>query len=371
MNPTFRTLKIDDENALRALVTEHAESLEASLKILDDRVLLGRGAIDLVAVDAAGHLVLIAVAFAADDAMLLRMLEAFAWCVDYPEIVGRLYAASAAAPRVMFVSQRLSDGFLRRLKHLRIPSIDCFEFRYLEVNGVAGLYFNPVDSPRPSSPSAAAEAPVSAAPVSVRRPVTSPPPPTPILATLDEPETAEASPSPDTLVPELVPEAAISEPAEPAVAPAPVVAEEPVAARVEPAEPAGSRPSGELPAELLQGLRMPDNLSSQWRRILSRATNAPDPAKVRIVRDYLKAEFPGGVVHDSYEPQRAAQMFQIQSSQGQLMHAAAVSDSFFEATAEGDVLRFLERQRLGRALRDAGTTSVLMSAGGLRLAKTK
>src|SRR5437773_2035545 len=107
LKPTFKTLKIDDTRALQALVVEHVESLETGLKIVDERALLGRGAVDLVAVDAEGRLVLIAAAFTADDTMLLRMLEAFAWCLDYPEIVGRLYAvdagALAAPPRVVFV----------------------------------------------------------------------------------------------------------------------------------------------------------------------------------------------------------------------------------------------------------------------------
>jgi hypothetical protein len=115
---------------------------------------------------------------------------------------------------------------------------------------------------------------------------------------------------------------------------------------------------------------MPENLSSQWRRILSRAVDAPDPAKIRVVREYLQSEFPGAVVYDFYEHQRAAQMFQVQNGQGAVMHLATVSDDFFDANAEGNIRSVLERQRLGRALRDAGPTGVLISAAGLRVAKS-
>ena len=308
MRPTFRTLKIDDARALQALVVEHVESLEAGLRILDERVLLGEGAVDLVALDGDGRLVLIAVALVADDAMMLRMLEAFAWSLEYPDAVGRLYAVSpdAVLPRVMFVSERFSDAFLRKVKHLQMPSIGCLEFRSLEVDGVAGLYFNPVDTPR-TSPTAPTAAPAVAIPPTVA-----------IRATA-------------------------------------------------PSAPSAPRPTEARPGELLKGLRIPENLSSQWQRILKRAVDAPDPAKIRVVREYLQSEFPGCVLYDSYEHQRAAQTFRVENSHGDLMHVAAVSDDFFEAEAEGDIRHVLEHNRLAHALRDAGSSSVLITSAGLRV----
>lgn len=398
MKPTFRTLKIDDVSALQALVVEHLESLEAGLKLLDERALLGGGAIDLVALDGEGRLVLIALALVADDAMLLRMLDAFAWCLESTDTVGRLYtvspAALAVAPRVFFVSERLSDSFLRKIKHLRMPSIRCLEFCYIEVNGVAGLYFNPVETPAmvptiPAPASTAARAPAPAPAVS--RPPAASPPAAPVVSVAIEPEIVESPMAPSPVVddlrpmPEAVePVATVPEVIEP-VATVPEVVE-PVAAPIEPVDPApvpavtirSSKPSaaaapratGGLPADLLKGLRMPENMSSQWRRILSRAVDAPDPAKIRVVREYLQSEFPGAVVYDFYEHQRAAQMFQVQNGQGAVMHLATVSDDFFDANAEGNIRSVLERQRLGRALRDAGPTGVLISAAGLRVAKS-
>ncbi len=391
MRPTFRTLKVDEARALHALVVEHVESLEADLRILGERVLLGGGAVDLVALDGEGRLVLMAVALVADDAMVLRMLEAFAWCFEYPDAVGRLYtvnpAALAVPPRVLFVSERFSDAFLRKVKHLQMP-IGCLEFRYLEVNGVAGLYFNLVDTPRtsPTTPAAAAAAVIQPA-------ASTAPPAASVVAARIEPPIADPSPVLDTVVhaaripepiePEAAPASAVEpvasrveamdavevpvdtvevpvdaveapvsapstvvpatpipEPVEPVAAPASVV--EPVASRVEaavPSPPAGpairatpppsprpSRATTEArPAELLKGLRIPQNLSSQWQRILNRAVDAPDPAKIRVIREYLQGEFPGCVLYDFYEHEHTAQMFHVQNSQGDLPRSPTIS----------------------------------------------
>jgi hypothetical protein len=114
---------------------------------------------------------------------------------------------------------------------------------------------------------------------------------------------------------------------------------------------------------------MPETLSSQWRRVLSKTPDAPDAGKVLVVREYLQREFPACTVYDFYEHQRAAQVFHLQNSQGSLMHLAAVSDDFFEAQAEGDIRRFLEKNRLARALRDAGAADVLVTPAGVRVAK--
>jgi hypothetical protein len=415
MRPTFRTLKVHDARALQALMAEHADSVEPGLKVLDERVLLGGGAVDLVALDSEGALVLVAVSFVADDAMLLRMLEAYAWCLEYPDTITRLYPASrttlAAPPRVMFIGERLPDAFLRKVKHLRMPSIDCLEFRYLEVNGVAGLYFNVVEDARPSDGpaainSAAASASVqarpsrepatmSAAPVSAAAPiapVASPPIAEPVAPIMPAPASIESPSAPGAAArvePDVsAPKRSVAARGTATQAPgdvAPAAAVEPLAASIAAADPAPGaepltkgvanavldvpRPMEMPPAELLEGLRMPETLSSQWRRVLSKTPDAPDAAKVLVVREFLQREFPGCTVYDFYEHQRAAQVFHLQNSQGSLMHLAVVSDDFFEVQAEGDIKRFLEKNRLARALRDAGSTDVLVTPAGVRVAK--
>ena len=436
MRPTFRTLRVDDARALQTLMAEHAESLDTGLKVHDERVVLGGGAVDLVALDAEGNLVLIAIALVADDAMLLRMLEAYAWSFEYPDAIGRLYPAMRTAldapPRVMFVAERFPDAFLRKVKHLRMPSLDCLEVRYLEVNGVAGLYFNPVDEARPAEATAAvAPSPervsVGAPPVPAAVPITPIPttsiPTAPVApAPAAPPAKIRVTPSPiEPVTPVTAAAASIAEsvdaarvepetlaaaPARSAVgrgtatlpvtepAAATAIAVEPLAASIElevvdplPAEKPvihhelvthhkagravgdGVRAVEAPPVELLEGLRMPETLSSQWRRVLTRTSEAPDAAKVLVVREYLQQEFPGCTVYDFYEHQRSAQVFHLQNSQGSLMHQAAVSDDFFEAESERNIRRFLDKNRLARALRDAGSSDVLVTQGGIRVAK--
>ena len=99
-------------------------------------------------------------------------------------------------------------------------------------------------------------------------------------------------------------------------------------------------------------------------------SEGPEAAKLQVIRDYLQSEFAGSIVYDFYEHQRAAQLFQVKNGQGGVLHLAALSDDFFEAHAEADIRRALDRHRLGRALREAGASDVLVTAGGVRVAKS-
>lgn len=373
MRLAFRTLRIDDARVLHSLVKEHVDSLEADLKILDERVLLGGGTVDLVAVDAQGRLVLIAIAFVAENGMLLRMLEAYAWCLEYPDTVSRLYAlpptSLAAPPRVVFIGERLSDAFLQKVKHLRMPSIDCLEFRYIEVNGAAGLYLNPLDPPRPA-PTKSIDAdpePILPATPTMSASASSAP-------TLVDPQVAPSSPPPSTAESRTpIERAAVT-----------VVAVEPVANGGEVTEPtrpaapmaptaapsaADAPATGKLSANLLKGLQLPPNLSSEWRRVLTRTPDEPDSGKLRMVREYLQGEFPGCVIYNSYEHQRAAHVFYVQNSGGVNVHVIAVSSDLLATDTEVDIRRFLERNRLARALRDAGSAGVLITPSGFQVAK--
>src|SRR5262249_57656969 len=118
---------------------------EPGLMIVDSRLILGPAAIDLVGLDGAGSLVLIALSFSADDGLLLRAMDAYSWCLEYPETLRRLYPmakASSRPPRILFIVEKTNDAFLRRIKQLSVLEIDCFEFRHLEVNGAPVVYFD-------------------------------------------------------------------------------------------------------------------------------------------------------------------------------------------------------------------------------------
>ena len=137
---------LTDPAQLQALIVEHADGLEPGLTILDSRLLLGQASIDIVALDAESGLVLIAVGLVADEEMLLKAVDAYSWCLEYPDAIRRLYPAvqcsNAQPPRVMFVVERMPDAFHRKVKQLGFPEVDCVEFRHLDIDGTAAVYFD-------------------------------------------------------------------------------------------------------------------------------------------------------------------------------------------------------------------------------------
>jgi hypothetical protein len=137
---------LTDPAQLQALIVEHADDLERGLTILDSRLLLGQASIDIVALDAEGALVLIAVGLVADEEMFLKAVDAYSWCLEYPDAIHRLYPtvqfSAAHPPRVMFVVERMPDAFHRKIKQLGFAAVDCVEFRHLDVDGTPAMYFD-------------------------------------------------------------------------------------------------------------------------------------------------------------------------------------------------------------------------------------
>ena len=164
---------LTDPEQLQALIVEHVDDLERGLTILDSRLLLGQVAIDVVAVDAEGALVLMALGLVADEEMFLKAVDAYSWCLEYPEAIRRLYPnvqfSAAHPPRVMFVVERMPDAFHRKIKQLGFAEIDCIEFRHLDVDGTAAVYFDSLARLR-RAPAAAAEQNGTASPVASGRP---------------------------------------------------------------------------------------------------------------------------------------------------------------------------------------------------------
>src|SRR5713101_2230370 len=146
MRPTFRKLEVKDIGDLERLVSENVEGIEQGLRVIDSRLLLGQAAIDLVGLDAKDSLVLVALDFTADEGLLLRVMDAYSWCLEYPDTIRRLYpmaeVSESRPPRILFIVERLTDSFVRRIKQLSFLEIDCIEFRHLEMNGASALYFD-------------------------------------------------------------------------------------------------------------------------------------------------------------------------------------------------------------------------------------
>src|SRR5438132_969058 len=132
---------------------------------------------------------IIALDFTGDDTMLFRMVEAYAWTLEYPESVRRLMPGGDSAggwpPRVVFIAERLPESFLRKIRLLAFPAVNCFEYRCVEVNEATGFYLDPVDwaatePARATPPATAAAAPADPvvfgrpAPLAASRPAAEP-----------------------------------------------------------------------------------------------------------------------------------------------------------------------------------------------------
>src|SRR5262245_10756235 len=161
MRPTFKKLEVKDIAQLEKLIADNADGIEPGLRVVDSRLLLGQAAIDLVGLDSRGSLALIVLDFTAHEGLLLRVMDAYSWCLEFPDTVRRLYpmaqVSTARPPRILFIVERLTDSFLRRIKQLSFVEIDCLEFRHLEVNGESVVFFDHVERLRK-----AADSPVEA-----------------------------------------------------------------------------------------------------------------------------------------------------------------------------------------------------------------
>ncbi|HXU88466.1 MAG TPA: hypothetical protein VFQ62_06405 [Methylomirabilota bacterium] len=169
MSLVVKKRDLSDPAQLQALIVEHLDDLEGGLALLDSRLLLGQVAIDAVAVDADGALVLITLGLVADEEMLLKAVDAYSWCLEYPEVIRRLYpnlpSSAAHPPRVMFIVERMPDAFHRKIKQLGFAEVDCIEFRPLDVDGTPAVYFDSLARLR-RSPAATPEPNGTASPVS-------------------------------------------------------------------------------------------------------------------------------------------------------------------------------------------------------------
>jgi hypothetical protein len=144
----FKRRQVTDLQHLRSLVADNADAMEPDLKILASNLNLGRTTIELAALDSSNLPVIVILGLTADDAMLVRALEAYAWCLEYPDSLQRLVPARTQPgwpPRIVFVAERLLEAFVRKMRLLNFSSVDCFEFRYVEANGTTGFYLDRVD----------------------------------------------------------------------------------------------------------------------------------------------------------------------------------------------------------------------------------
>ncbi|HEY7363761.1 MAG TPA: hypothetical protein VIE37_06610 [Methylomirabilota bacterium] len=340
MNPEFRSLKIEDLKELQELVVTSVASIEPGLQLLDSQAVLGGSTIDLVTIDAEDVLTLIALGFEADDEMMLRALEAYSWCLEAPDELHQLYpVVSSTEPRVIFIAERIPQGFLRKIRHLRFRRVDCLEFHF-------GLQFSrveepeaPVEPPPPRPrpvPRAPRLEPAAPPPVAPPPPEPPPPPPPPPVAPAMAAPPARHHSRADAPPPRAVHRARIDAPRreEPVVVPGPAI-----------------------PAVPIEESRAP----------AGRAAAAVSEHMVRTVREYLQREFPTAVIYDFYAHDRSVQMFHLQDSHGAVIHSAVVAEEVLGEGGEPQLRTLLEKHKLARVLRQAGSAAVAVTRTGLKI----
>ncbi|HSF07614.1 MAG TPA: hypothetical protein VLG10_17675 [Methylomirabilota bacterium] len=337
MNPEFRSLKIEDAKELQELVVASVASIEPGLQLLDSQAALGGSTIDLVTIDAEDVLTLVAVGFEADDEMMLRALEAYSWCLEAPDELHQLYpVVSSTEPRVIFIAERIPQGFLRKIRHLRFRRVDCLEFHF-------GLQFSQVEEMR--EPEAPVEPPAPRPRAAARAPrlePVAPPPPDPPPPPPPPPPVAPVAPAarPHSRA-EAVPTRAVHR------------------SRVE-------APRREEPA-VVPGPAIPAVPIEESRAPAGRAAAMVSEQLVRTVREYLQREFPTAVIYDFYAHDRSVQMFHLQDSHGAVIHSATVAEEVLGEGGESQLRTLLEKHKLARVLRQAGSAAVAVTKTGLKI----
>src|SRR5262245_37079818 len=278
MSPIVRKLAIGELRRLEDLVTETLEAAEPSFSILGSRLLFGHSKMDLVAMDGRRSLVLIALAFTADDATLLRMIDAYSWCLEYPDSVRQLYPAmrihSDAPPRLVVVGERLPDTFLRKVRLLKLAEFSCYEFRYVEIDGEPAFYLDIVDLSRRPSRGAAGETGAEApdAPPGARAAA----PPRPVMIPRVPPTRTEPPPRVEPAPPPPSPRVPVSvRPEPPARAEAPARSEPPRRAEPPMPRPRAAGPETHLPDDTISSNG--DEFEDEVRRPADRPARAPAP----------------------------------------------------------------------------------------------
>jgi hypothetical protein len=275
MNLTFKRREVKDLRQLGTLVSDNAEAIEPGLQIIGSNLNLGRASVELVGIDTSRTPVLITLGLTADDAVLLRALEAYAWCLEYPESIQKLVPATTQMewpPRVVFVAERLWESFVRKMRLLKFSTVDFFEFRYVEAHGTTGFYLDRIDWERtaPGSPDAVEQQPTRIVhhlpePTTVDEPVIQPEA-EPVVMLHAEPEAVPEDEPKVVMLHEPKATPRIVEPAPPRIVePAPPRVVEPAAPRVV-ESPAATNGAGWSPSSsqdkerqpvVLKGLRMP------------------------------------------------------------------------------------------------------------------
>lgn len=265
------------QERLRRFVAEHLDALEPGLRIVEPGLRLGRMVVDLVAADARQTLVLIGVGTVATEKMLIGMLDAYIWCLQFPDGLRRLCPDAPIAftrpPRLVIVAEQVPEAFMEL--------VGCLSFE-IECHELAGGPNRDADASATPAEPPAAEALVGAPPASDPGPAT----PAPTITT-DGAARLAAGAATEVSGPSAVGVAPATPPldqdAGPTAEPAAVEAEMTVAAAgtedagTKPAETSTADSSGGSPVQVPTTPTAPSPFSRNGRRIA-----APERAGVEL-----------------------------------------------------------------------------------------
>ena len=120
LSSRIATGPIGVSDSIRARIRTDPSLLEDGLRLLDHDVQAGEaGAVDAIAVDRAGSLVIVSITPPDIDRAIARILDLKAWSTDQRDLLGRLYAGHGVAierpVRFLLLAPALPHVLLRRL----------------------------------------------------------------------------------------------------------------------------------------------------------------------------------------------------------------------------------------------------------------
>ena len=149
----LRRRPVADTRELAACVAAFLGGFFPGLRVADRAPAVAEAMADVVAVDAAGGLVLIVCEPAATPAGVLRALECAAWWRDHRAFIPRMVpgALEGVAPSAVVVAGRFPDGTLRVLRALGGAAPTAIECRLYDDGGAGGAAFEIVATPLDAS----------------------------------------------------------------------------------------------------------------------------------------------------------------------------------------------------------------------------
>ena len=150
---SFNRLELDDEMRLRDLIVESSHNIEPELRVIGGRLPIGDSCtLDMIAVDGQSRLALLEARCSESAEWLLEAIDHYDWVRSHSDEVVLLFPQhsidTSRLPRIMMICSSFSEAFRHRLVHLESLPLELLAYRYLEVNGVRGLYFEPVPIPK-------------------------------------------------------------------------------------------------------------------------------------------------------------------------------------------------------------------------------